>query len=252
MRFNPTSFIKDINRAYNNQNSKATSKLESYHKFPEYNQCKQSQSDLQIVISKCGQFQKLDDNSINKKIELKNQISIQQSSSLQEEDVKLNLIDQSIKQVDCCVSIAFNSFGTIMVSTEKKVIKVWSFKNGRMQLQQSLEQHSGGVNCLIYNRIQDAFLSSSSDKTIRIWKQKRDKLIILSITCRQGILDDFKLKGGSIILQRQGQFNQSVVIRFQQRQNDLFIFIELTQDRSICIKFKLIRELISIMWQWRE
>ncbi|CAD8131047.1 unnamed protein product [Paramecium sonneborni] len=180
MRFNPTSFIKDINREYNNWNSKATSKLESYNQFPEYSKCKQIISDLQIDISKYRQFQNLDDNSINKKIELQNQIQIQQSISLQEEDVKLNLIDQSIKQVDYCVSIAFNSFGTIMVSTEEKVIKVWSFKNGKMQLLQSLEQHNGWVNCLIYSRIQDAFLSCSSDKTIRIWKLKKENQWISS------------------------------------------------------------------------
>ncbi|CAD8115255.1 unnamed protein product [Paramecium sonneborni] len=102
-----------------------------------------------------------------------------------EEDVNLNLIDQSVNQENQCQRIVFNSSGSIMVSTNEKIIKIWNFNNGKIELLQNLEQHNGWFNCLIYSRLQDAFLSGSDDATIRIWKLKNNNSWISSLSYQQ-------------------------------------------------------------------
>ncbi|CAD8215389.1 unnamed protein product [Paramecium octaurelia] len=89
----------------------------------------------------------------------------------QKQEIKLKLIDQSVKQEEQCNVIVFDSSGSIMVSTEKFEIKVWSFLNGTIKLVQTLQGHTDWVQCLVYSKKQNSFISCSFDKTIRCWQQ---------------------------------------------------------------------------------
>ncbi|CAD8196431.1 unnamed protein product [Paramecium octaurelia] len=122
---------------------------------------------------------------------------LNQKDSLDEE-IKFNLIQQSVKQSIKCNSISFNSSGTIMISSEYQNIKVWSFTQGKIELLQTLQGHSNWVQCLCYSKKQNSFVSGimnglvrnlinitliglyllfsgSSDYTIKVWKVDFDK-----------------------------------------------------------------------------
>ncbi|CAD8130083.1 unnamed protein product [Paramecium sonneborni] len=177
--FDLNPFIKDISKQYSNQIEKVSSKLEQYNQFQEYNKCKQILQNLQDII-KQGPSENINQGPIIKNNEGKDIIQIVKQPLLKEGAVKLNLIDSSVKQMNSCISIVFNPPGSIMVSTNKEAIKIWNFNNGRIQLQQTLKQHTAQVNCLIYSRIQDGFLSGSDDKTIIVWKLEKQNQWISS------------------------------------------------------------------------
>ncbi|CAD8127671.1 unnamed protein product [Paramecium sonneborni] len=79
-------------------------------------------------------------------------------------DIKLNLINQSVQQFDLCSDIVFNSSGTIIVSTQRFGV----LRMGKINLINSLKRHSNCVNCPVYIQKQEIFLSGSGDKTKRI------------------------------------------------------------------------------------
>ncbi|CAD8116024.1 unnamed protein product [Paramecium sonneborni] len=186
MKFNSNSFIKDISIENNNRNSQAKPKLEQYNQFPEYNECNQILLDLQVDILKLELFENLNENSMNINNESEGNIQVVQVPYLEEEDIKLQLIHQSVLQEDYCFSIVFNSSSTIMVSTDKKVIKVWNFNDERIKLQQTFEQHkdwkenfwtysqaysqhTNSVNCMILNENEDQLFSGGDDQSIKVW-----------------------------------------------------------------------------------
>ncbi|CAD8179317.1 unnamed protein product [Paramecium pentaurelia] len=155
--FNENLLMKKICEEHNNWNSKLTLKLELVNQFPEYNNLKEILLNHQFMISKFDLIQ-------NKKDE--------KQILLLKDDIILKQTDFSVKQKNCCVSIAFNSSDSIMVSTNESIIEVWNFNNGRLELLQSLNQHTGWVNALMFSKKQNSFISCSSDKTIRIWKDQ--------------------------------------------------------------------------------
>ncbi|CAD8149936.1 unnamed protein product [Paramecium pentaurelia] len=103
----------------------------------------------------------------------------------EEDDIILKKIDFSVKQGGNCVSIAFNSSYSIMVSTHKSIINVWNFNNGKLELLKSLNQHNDWVNALVYSKKQNSFISCSDDKTIRIWKDQGENDWISSFAYEQ-------------------------------------------------------------------
>ncbi|CAD8178180.1 unnamed protein product [Paramecium pentaurelia] len=120
-------------------------------------------------------------NNLNQYIQDKDKLNFKQikekfinigcSSLSQNSEIKLNLIDQSVKQNVQCKAIVFDSSGSIMVSTEYNDIKVWSFLNGTIKLIKTLQGHNSSIQCLVYSKKQNFLISSAGDKTIRCWKQ---------------------------------------------------------------------------------
>ncbi|CAD8192523.1 unnamed protein product [Paramecium pentaurelia] len=87
-------------------------------------------------------------------------------------EIQLKLINQSVKQSGRCNAIVFDSSGSIMVSTEKNyIIKVWKFQNGKIKLITNLQGHTRHIQCLVYSKKQNSFISGAGDKTIRCWQQ---------------------------------------------------------------------------------
>ncbi|CAD8076603.1 unnamed protein product [Paramecium primaurelia] len=120
-------------------------------------------------------------NNLNQYIQDKDKLNFKQikekfinigcSSLSQNSEIKLNLIDQSVKQNVQCKAIVFDSSGSIMVSTEYNDIKVWSFLNGTIKLIKTLQGHNSSIQCLVYSKKQNFLISSAGDKTIRCWKE---------------------------------------------------------------------------------
>ncbi|CAD8188625.1 unnamed protein product [Paramecium pentaurelia] len=157
LKMNENLLIKDIYEEYNNWYSKLALKLELFNEFPEYkyNNCKEILLNHQLMIQKFDLIS-------NKKDE--------QQILLSEDNIILKQTDFSVKQNEHCISIAFNSSDSIMVSTNESIINVWKFYNGKLELLQRLKQHTDWVNALVFSKKQNSFISCSSDNTIRIWK----------------------------------------------------------------------------------
>ncbi|CAD8060828.1 unnamed protein product [Paramecium sonneborni] len=93
-----------------------------------------------------------------------------------EYNIKLKKINQ-IKQDSCCLSLVFNQFNTLMISTKLHQIQIWSFDKGIINLKQILDVHTKWVNCLVYSKKIDAFISGSDDSTIVITKLVNEKWV---------------------------------------------------------------------------
>ncbi|CAD8210232.1 unnamed protein product [Paramecium octaurelia] len=75
------------------------------------------------------------------------------------------------KQAEWCNAIAFNKEGNIMIAGCIFSIKVFDFQKGRIVQTYQAKQHQGDVNCLLFSKIFNQFISGSDDRTIRIWSQ---------------------------------------------------------------------------------
>ncbi|CAD8215498.1 unnamed protein product [Paramecium octaurelia] len=158
--------IQQINHCWT---SKLHPKLEQFNAFEEYTKCQELLSNLELSSKKITQSQQQE-----QKIKVLNNNLVminKQEYQKQEQEIKLKLIDQSVKQEEQCNVIVFDSSGSIMVSTKKFEIQVWSFLNGIIKLVQTLQGHTSWVQCLVYSKKQNSFISCSFDKTIRCWQQ---------------------------------------------------------------------------------
>ncbi|CAD8210889.1 unnamed protein product [Paramecium pentaurelia] len=75
------------------------------------------------------------------------------------------------KQAEWCNAIAFNKEGNIMIAGCIFSIKVFDFSKGRIVQTYQAKQHEGDINCLLFSKKINQFISGSDDKTIRIWTQ---------------------------------------------------------------------------------
>ncbi|CAD8214493.1 unnamed protein product [Paramecium pentaurelia] len=199
--FNYKKYNSQIDKINQNQFQKVYPLIERFISFEEFNKCLNQLSNLvqdllyrnrvlikeQSLIQQAQQQQQPQQEQLqqeqSQQQQQQQQIQQQQSQQYQQQEinitqqpkqvgeVKLTLKDKSIQQEKRCQAIAFDSSGSIMVTTESREIKVWNFKNGKIQLVNSLQGHTSYVNCLVYSKTQNSFLSCSDDKTIRCWKQ---------------------------------------------------------------------------------
>ncbi|CAD8105958.1 unnamed protein product [Paramecium primaurelia] len=131
---------------------KVNSKLNQFLNFYQYSNCKKAIDDLKSLNFQLEQFEQ--------------NIGYQQK---QQDSIKLQLID-SFKQKDRCRAIAFDKTGQIMVTSSWKYIKIWKFIDGKYKYIQTLEGHSDYIFCFVFSMKQQAFLSGSVDKSIKLWK----------------------------------------------------------------------------------
>ncbi|CAD8109903.1 unnamed protein product [Paramecium primaurelia] len=75
------------------------------------------------------------------------------------------------KQAEWCNAIAFNKQGNIMIAGCIFSIKVFDFLKGRIVQTYQAKQHSGDINCLLFSKQINQFISGSDDRTIRIWNK---------------------------------------------------------------------------------
>ncbi|CAD8125413.1 unnamed protein product [Paramecium sonneborni] len=107
-------------------------------------------------------------------------------------------ISKQIQQSEICLAIAFNNDQTIMVSTAGNNIKIWDFNANNIQSENFLKRrgtfmiHLDTVNCLVYSKKNQYFISGSDDLYIICWKlennekwnyKKQDQKHQNSITC---------------------------------------------------------------------
>ncbi|CAD8196457.1 unnamed protein product [Paramecium octaurelia] len=172
--------IQQINQCWT---SKLHLKLEVLNTFEEYTKFKELLSNLELSCKKITQTQQQQQKSVG----FQQQHNQGNQVKISECEIKLKLIDQSVKQKEKCNVIVFDSSGSIMVSTEKFEIIVWSFLNGTIKLVNKLQGHTSQVQCLVYSNKQNSFISCSKDKTIRCWQQLNQKDWISSQPYQQHI-----------------------------------------------------------------
>ncbi|CAK87747.1 unnamed protein product (macronuclear) [Paramecium tetraurelia] len=144
--------------------SKLHPKLEQFNTFKGYTKCKELLSNLELSSQKFNKSQ-LQEQGFQQQPNDEKQVIIKKH------EIRLKLIDQSVKQLELCKVIVFDSSGSIMISTQMYDIKVWSFLNGTIKLVKTLQGHTSWIQCLVYSKKQNSFISCSSDETIRCWQQ---------------------------------------------------------------------------------
>ncbi|CAK70435.1 unnamed protein product (macronuclear) [Paramecium tetraurelia] len=164
--FDQNELLQRISKEQNIWYSKVTSKLDLFNQFQEQEKCKEMLENNKLMIQKLN-------------------VNFNQQIEISEDDIKLKQTELSVKQQGSCLSIAFNSSDSIMVSTNKSLINVWNFNNGKLELSQQLKYHEGWINSLVFSKRQNLFLSCSSDQTIRVWKSYGQNEWISSIPYQQ-------------------------------------------------------------------
>ncbi|CAD8190166.1 unnamed protein product [Paramecium pentaurelia] len=125
------------------------------------------------------EFKIIQSNTIS--IEGEQEINMQQQKQLMnEQQVEFKLIDEPNQQTSPCYAIVFDKNGSIMISTCSKEIKIWNFDQGIFSLTTSYQKHTDAVNCLVYSKHNNYFISGSRDKTIICWQQISQKEWICS------------------------------------------------------------------------
>ncbi|CAK83593.1 unnamed protein product (macronuclear) [Paramecium tetraurelia] len=104
-----------------------------------------------------------------------NQLSFLENNDNIEQPISLNLIDNTNQQRDFCYALSFNNDNTILITNSENLILIWKFEFGKMELIQSVSGHTEDVNCLIFSKKTNNFISGSNDNCIRCWKQVSSK-----------------------------------------------------------------------------
>ncbi|CAD8210751.1 unnamed protein product [Paramecium octaurelia] len=165
----------EIQKSNNSWTQKLNSKLDQVSKQDQYKKFREvlQSSELNGQLFNQSEQEQLEGESLQ-------QITSYQQNILEEGEIRLKLIDQSVKQSDICKAIVFDSTGSIMISTLDNEIKVWKFLNGTLQLTSTLEGHTDQIQCLIYSKKQNSFISVALDQTIRCWKYQNQNLWVSS------------------------------------------------------------------------
>ncbi|CAD8098323.1 unnamed protein product [Paramecium primaurelia] len=108
------------------------------------------------------------------------QKQLEQDQLMNDQQVEVKLIDDSNSQTSQCYAIVFDKNGSIMISTCINHIKIWNFDQGILKLTTSYQKHTDAVNCLVYSKQNNYFISGSRDKTIICWQQINQKEWICS------------------------------------------------------------------------
>ncbi|CAK93934.1 unnamed protein product (macronuclear) [Paramecium tetraurelia] len=162
--FDCKALHNQIQRINYSWNKKISSNLANFKSFELAKKCQQFLFNLENCSSDKDQIQQI------------NLIQGQQESEIvnqNQPDVNFRLIEDVQKQMQDCYAIVFNNTGSIMVSTDGQDILIWNFAQG--QLKQSnryrVHQLSHHVQCLVYSKRMNSFISGSWDKSIICWKQ---------------------------------------------------------------------------------
>ncbi|CAD8115712.1 unnamed protein product [Paramecium primaurelia] len=79
---------------------------------------------------------------------------------------------QEVKQQQSCWAIAFNKSNSIMAAGCEENIKIWNFQDNKLiDSGIVLKGHSDYVQCLVFSKYHDWFVSGGLDEKIICWKQ---------------------------------------------------------------------------------
>ncbi|CAD8205818.1 unnamed protein product [Paramecium pentaurelia] len=161
-QYNQYSFYDELDSFIKNQNTNYVSNMTLINNINKSWMTKLSQTLNQFIQ---------DQNKVNFEDIKEKFLNIIYSNLPQKGQIKLKLIGESVKQSVRCNDIVFDSSGSIMLSTEQNNIKVWKFLNGTITFINNLIGHTDWIQCLVYSKKQNSFISGSGDTTIRCWKQ---------------------------------------------------------------------------------
>ncbi|CAD8094639.1 unnamed protein product [Paramecium sonneborni] len=138
----------------------------------------QTQKDSEIQINQINQ-EKEQENDLEKK-QYKEQENLKDNEIINNKHLNSNESDKifnyqlinSIFYVDMCYAFAFNKEASIMITTNSKYINLYEFKDGQIQLIQTLQGHKDDVRTLYFMKNSNQFISGSDDNNIIIWEIK--------------------------------------------------------------------------------
>ncbi|CAD8109495.1 unnamed protein product [Paramecium primaurelia] len=121
----------------------------------------------------------------------KNQSNFEQNNHLQIQNFKIEKLlqdfpfilkpfsyelikENSIKQNDDCFAIALNKNCQILAASCGKQIKIYEFKQGKLKLQQVLNEHRKWVSTLNFMKKQNQLISGDGDGSIIFWSKNNN------------------------------------------------------------------------------
>ncbi|CAD8117859.1 unnamed protein product [Paramecium primaurelia] len=87
------------------------------------------------------------------------------------EQFQFQLIYDSSQQFLQCYAIVFNKDGSIMITADSNLIKIWNFEQGRFKLSNSYTGHTNPIYCLVCSKKTNNFISGCSYYKIICWQQ---------------------------------------------------------------------------------
>ncbi|CAK89465.1 unnamed protein product (macronuclear) [Paramecium tetraurelia] len=116
---------------------------------------------------------------INALVQTRNlQNTIQIQTQQYQKKISFELIEQnSIQQTEGCRAIAFNKDDSIVLAACDQLIKVYKHDKGKLNYNQTLNEHKENVVTLNFMMKSDRFVSGSFDSTIIIWQQVQFKWV---------------------------------------------------------------------------
>ncbi|CAD8113005.1 unnamed protein product [Paramecium primaurelia] len=161
-QYDDKPLITQINQINQSWNQKIINKLNQFKSFELTNKCEQLLINLQTINQQQHLIQQI--NIIQQQQQIDN-------LQLKQYDLEFKLIDDSNKQIVSSYSIVFNNTGSIMISNDGYDIIIWDFNQGRLKLQNRFSVHQDSVQCLVFSKNLNSFISGSDDKSIICWKQ---------------------------------------------------------------------------------
>ncbi|CAD8055991.1 unnamed protein product [Paramecium sonneborni] len=172
-QFNYQPLIHQIKITNHSWNQKILQKLKQFSAF----ELNQKIEQILINFEKINQEEEIIKkiNSMEVQYEIDNikesTQQFQNNNQLEQGEVEFKLIDDLNNQANICYAIVFNNCGSIMVSTDYTDIIIWDFIQGRLKQSNRFSVHHFTVNCLVYSKKTNSFISGSWDKSIISWKQ---------------------------------------------------------------------------------
>ncbi|CAD8197625.1 unnamed protein product [Paramecium pentaurelia] len=153
------------------------------------------------------------------KIHPQQQCNQNQQQILQIGEIKLKLIDQSIKQIIKCNAIFLDSSGSIMFSQRNNQINNSCARTQQLDLMFSLQQEK------------NSFVSGGGDMSIRCW-QRLDQTIWISYIYHRDFLSCILLNSNEDLLFSGSDNGQIIVWKASLNENKLSCFYSLDQHNN--------------------
>ncbi|CAD8079754.1 unnamed protein product [Paramecium primaurelia] len=166
-QFDQKPLIHSINKINHSWNQKLISRLNQFKQFELSRKCEQLLVNLESINQQQDSIKQI--NTIQGSQQIDNIL-------LKQSNLEFKLIDDFNQQTDFCRAIVFNNTGSIMISSHSKNIIVWNFTQGKLELSNKFEVHKDYINCLVYSKKMNYFISGSKDNSIICWKQIQNNL----------------------------------------------------------------------------
>ncbi|CAD8175712.1 unnamed protein product [Paramecium pentaurelia] len=104
-------------------------------------------------------------------IQVENEQNQLEQQLMMNKQVQFQLIDDSNQQRLQCYAVVFNKDGSIMITADSNIIKIWNFEQGTFKLSKSYNGHTNPIRSLVYSKKTNNFISGCGYHKIICWQQ---------------------------------------------------------------------------------